>query len=93
MRFRELAQMLGIEKEKRDALREVLEALLEEEKISLSARGRYKISEAETLEGIYTANPKGFGFVAVEGREDIFIPEGEEGQALTFSSTFRNLSR
>lgn len=82
MRFRELAQMLGIEKEKRDALREVLEALLEEEKISLSARGRYKISEAETLEGIYTANPKGFGFVAVEGREDIFIPEGEEGQAL-----------
>lgn len=82
MKLKELALMLDIEKSRREELREVLEELLSEGRISLSARGKYKISEEEILEGVYTANPKGFGFVAVEGREDVFIPEGQEGGAL-----------
>ena len=46
------------------------------------------VSDAEQrrtdgLQGIYQANAKGFGFVAIEGmEEDLFIPEGMTGTAL-----------
>lgn len=39
------------------------------------SKKKSKYLEEETLEGIYTAHPKGFGFVTVEGYdEDFFIP-------------------
>ena len=40
-------------------------------------------AEESQVVGIFTAHPKGFGFVTVEGEaEDIFIPEIKVGDAL-----------
>lgn len=82
MRLREIAAFLNVEKEKREELLDVLEELITEGKVERLARGRYAKPRSELIEGIYTANPRGFGFVAIEGREDVFIPEGKEGSAL-----------
>ena len=39
-------------------------------------------SEDHIFEGVFTANPKGFGFVTVEGQEnDFFVPEKEKNGA------------
>ena len=44
--------------------------------VELTARGKYIRPQNENLTGVFTAHPKGFGFVCVEGEtEDIFIPE------------------
>lgn len=76
MKIKELAIILQVSREERPELEEVLEALLEEGKIELSKRGKYKLAEETTVTGTFISHPKGFGFVEVEGmEEDIFIPE------------------
>lgn len=83
MKIKELAIVLGVKKEEREELEQILEELLEEGKITLSKRGKYAKSEEKQLEGIFNAHPKGFGFVSIEGEaEDIFIPELRTADAL-----------
>ena len=62
MKFKELAVLLQVAKEDRDALRMILEELEEEGKIYLSKRGKYCKGEAKKLTGRYRANQRGFGF-------------------------------
>lgn len=76
MKQKELAVILQVTREERPQLEEILLALIDEGKIEVSKRGKYKRAESHTLTGVFTANPRGFGFVTVEGmEEDIFIPE------------------
>ena len=76
MKFKELAMLLQVSKDQRDALREVLESLEEDGKIYLSKKGKYCKGEAKRLTGIYRASLKGFGFVVIEGEDsDIYIDE------------------
>jgi ribonuclease R len=76
MKVKELAIVLGVKKEDRPELNRVLEELIAEGRIVCSKRGKYAKSEEKKLTGVFTAHPKGFGFVSVEGEnEDIFIPE------------------
>lgn len=83
MKIKELAIVLGVKKEERPQLEEILIELQEEGKITLSKRGKYAKSEEQQTEGIFTAHPKGFGFVTLEGEdEDIFIPEAKTAGAL-----------
>ena len=83
MKIKEIAILLQVPKEKREELREVLDALVLEGKVEISAKGKYRKAKAKFVEGIYEANPRGFGFVRVEGwTEDIFIPEEQAGNAL-----------
>lgn len=78
MKAKEIAAVLGVHKSKRGELQEVLNALLAEGKISVSEKGKYTKAEGTFLVGEFTAHPRGFGFVAVEGQdEDIFIPESQ----------------
>lgn len=58
-------------------MRLVLEALVEEGKITLSKRGKYSKGKPRVLTGTFQANARGFGFVLpdAEGEEDLFIPE------------------
>ena len=75
MKIKEIAIVLGVKKTEREELAEVLDALVADGKIAISKRGKYTKAEAKTVEGTFTAHPKGFGFVTVEGEdEDIFIP-------------------
>ncbi|GCA67822.1 ribonuclease R [Mediterraneibacter butyricigenes] len=77
MKAKEIAAVLQVSKEDREALRLVLEALVEEGKITLSKRGKYSKGKPRVLTGTFQANARGFGFVLpdAEGEEDLFIPE------------------
>lgn len=83
MKLKELAMLLDISKEERESLKEVLDALLAEGKISISNKGKYGSAGTFAIAGEFTGNKKGFGFVTVEGmEEDIFIPEEHVYNAL-----------
>ena len=76
MKLKELAMFLDVAREQRDELKEVLDVLLAEGKISLSTRGKYGPLSKELVTGVFVSNQKGFGFVQAEGREqDIYIGE------------------
>ena len=90
MRAKDMAALLQIPKGKRKDLLQVLDALEEEGKITCSKRGLYrraekKLSEEEekqVIQGTFLAHPRGFGFVEAESlEEDLFIPEGKQGEA------------
>lgn len=83
MKVKEMALMLQVERERRDELKEVLAALLEEGKVELTQKGRYVKSSGRFLTGVFTGNSRGFGFVTVEGEEDdIFIPQENTNGAM-----------
>ena len=74
MRIREIAVFLDVPKSRRGELEETLNALVEEGKIRVSGRGKYGKPQRQETAGIFMANPKGFGFVRVEGMDqDVFI--------------------
>ena len=76
MKAKEIAAVLSVPKEMRKELQEVLDELLAEGRIEVSVKGKYKKSEGKYLVGTFTAHPRGFGFVSIEGEDaDIFIPE------------------
>ena len=76
MKIKEIATVLQIPREQRGELKDVLDALVEEGKITLSKRGKYSRGHAVRLKGIFQANARGFGFVTPEeGGDDVFIPE------------------
>ncbi len=82
MKEKELAMFLQVAGEDREEFRSVLQELLAEGKLMLTARGKYMKSDGSRLTGIFISNAKGFGFVEVEGREeDLFIPEDRTGGA------------
>ena len=83
MKAKEIAIVLNVPKKQRGELMEVLDALVAEGKVEISGKGKYVKSEGKYLTGVYTAHPRGFGFVTVEGEdEDIFIPASQANGAL-----------
>lgn len=83
MKVKELAIFFGIGKNDRPELDRILEELVAEGKIELSKRGKYSKCENTKIIGVFTAHPKGFGFVTIEGEDqDIFIPADQVHGAL-----------
>ena len=83
MKAKEMAIVLNVPKSQRGELLEVLDALTADGKVEISGRGKYVKSEGKYLTGVFTAHPRGFGFVTVEGEEeDIFIPAAQTNGAL-----------
>ncbi len=83
MKAKEIAAVLNVAKEERPELALVLDELLSEGKIELTAKGRYKKADERYIVGRFTAHPRGFGFVTADGEEeDIFIPESQVNGAL-----------
>ena len=83
MKIKEIAIMLNVPKEQRRELQEVLDELVCDGKIEVSAKGKYSKAEGKYLTGTFTAHQRGFGFVTVPGEdEDIFIPEAQVNGAM-----------
>lgn len=83
MKLKELAILLNVPREDRESLKEVLDALLAEGKISVSKKGKYAKAEVFAQTGIFTAHHKGFGFVTIEGRDgDVFVAPDNTGGAM-----------
>ncbi|MDO4331097.1 MAG: ribonuclease R [Eubacteriales bacterium] len=77
MKEKELAVFMQVKPEDRAEFKRVLDSLLEEGRIALTKRGRYRQPEEKEMTGVFTSHAKGFGFVSVDGvEEDFFIPEG-----------------
>ena len=74
---------LQVPKKEKGDLREVLESLVADGKITIDVKGKFKVSDENMLVGTYIGNSRGFGFVEVEGEDqDIFIPENATKGAL-----------
>ena len=74
MKLKELAILLDVPKENREELKQVLDALMAEGKISVSKKGKYGKAEIFAQTGVFHAHPRGFGFVTIEGRDgDVFV--------------------
>lgn len=83
MKIKELAIVLGVKKDQRPQLEQILNELMTEGRIVCSKRGKFSKSEEKKITGTFQAHPKGFGFVSVGGeKEDIFIPESETNGAM-----------
>lgn len=82
MKEKELAMFLQVAKEERDELRRILNELVSEGKLMVTAKGKYKKAEGNLLVGTFISNNKGFGFVEIEGQEeDYYIPEDKTNGA------------
>ncbi len=83
IKFKEMLSILQVPRNEKEELREVLESLVAEGKITIDVKGKFKVSEANMKIGIFSGTQKGFGFVRIEGEtEDIFIPENATKGAL-----------
>lgn len=83
MKAKEMAVVLQVPKSQRGELLEVLNALVDECKLSVSKKGKYTKYEGHILVGTYIGNAKGFGFVEVEGQnEDFYITKENCGGAV-----------
>ncbi len=77
MKFKEMAGLLQVPKEERDALRLVLEDLIRDGKAELSVHGRYQLVNANLRTGTFSGTTRGFGFVLIDGEPDVFIGESD----------------
>lgn len=76
LKEKELAAFMQVAKEDREEFRKVLDALLREGKVQVTAKGKYIKPDERLLTGTFIGNAKGFGFVEIEGREeDLYVPE------------------
>mgnify|MGYP002617312923 CR=1 FL=1 len=83
MKLKELAMLLGVPKEQRKDLEEVLNELVASGKVGISKKGKYARSEVFAQTGIFSAHHRGFGFVTIEGRDgDLFVPSDDTGDAM-----------
>lgn len=76
MKEKELAVFLQVEKSDREALKEVLDALLQEGSIQISKRGYYSFARNSVTCGTFEKSRSGYGFVIPDNRsykQDIFI--------------------
>ncbi|MCR5715941.1 MAG: ribonuclease R, partial [Lachnospiraceae bacterium] len=76
MKCKELAQLMQVSQEDRAELEACLSELVLEGKLQKTVKGKYIKGDGTVAVGTFIGNPRGFGFVEVEGREeDLFISE------------------
>lgn len=85
MKEKELAIFLQVAGEDRAQLKQILEELVSEGKLTVTARGKYikgSGQAAAPIIGTFISNARGFGFVEIEGvDEDLYIPAEYVGNA------------
>lgn len=81
MKAKEMAALFQLSKPERKELQLVLDELVIEGKAEMSERGKYTACTSKLNIGVFTGHPRGFGFVSIEGEEDIFISERDRNNA------------
>ncbi len=75
MKLKDIRFLLQVSDADKKRVEEALGELINEGKIELTPKGKYKKIDSNLLVGSFIGNKKGFGFVKVEGqKEDYFIP-------------------
>ena len=83
LKFKEMVTALQVPRDEKSDLREVLESLVADGKITIDVKGKFHLSEGNVRTGTFVGTSRGFGFVTIEGEnEDIFIPENATKGAL-----------
>ena len=73
--FEELVAVLCVPDDSIDELQSILDELILEGKVVKTKKKRYMVStDAGFAGGTFRGNERGFGFVMIEGQDDIFIP-------------------
>ena len=90
MKAKEIALILNVPKNEYEDFRLILNKLLEDNKIEVNRKSKYKIvDENKYITGIFRANTKGFGFVKKENSdEEIFISDKNNKNALNGDKVF-----
>lgn len=73
MKIKELAIVLGVKKDQRPQLEQILNELMTEGRIVCSKRGKVQQIRREKDHRHVPGTPKGFGFVSVEGKRKISL--------------------
>ena len=69
LRFKELAVLLMVPKALRGELKQTLDELIKEGKITVDSSSRYRAADANKKTGVFHGTSRGFGFVSVEGEK------------------------
>lgn len=84
MKEKELAVMLQVSKQDREDFNRIMNELLAQGKVTLTKKGKFikaKHSDRELI-GTFIGHPGGFGFVELDGNEDLYIPQEHVNGAL-----------
>lgn len=73
MRLKDIRFLLQVKDADKKRVEEALNELVEEGKITVTPKGKYKKLDDKFLVGDYIGNKKGYGFVRVEGYKDRFL--------------------
>lgn len=83
LKFKEMVTVLQVPRNEKEDLREVLESLMSDGKITIDVKGKFNVSQGNVKVGTFIGTSRGYGFVEIEGEdEDIFIPESATKGAL-----------
>ena len=85
MKAKEIAGIFMVPKNKYNNFKSILDKLEKEYKIQKNRKNKYSIIDKNKyIKGTYRGNEKGYGFVIPENEEmeDIFIPRGNNNNAL-----------
>jgi ribonuclease R len=83
LKLKEFSYLLQVPPKERDELKQILDELIAEGKISITKKGKYTKLEQGLVRGMFESTARGFGFVVVEGEEeDYFIPEQDTKDAM-----------
>lgn len=81
--FKEIVGVMQVPRSEKNDLKEVLDALIHDGKITIDGKTRYKLASANLVVGTFSGTQRGYGFVVIEGeKDDIFIPENATKGAL-----------
>ncbi|MEG1458267.1 MAG: ribonuclease R [Acetivibrio sp.] len=76
IKFKEMVGILQVPRNEKEDLKQVIDSLCAEGKLSIDEKGKIKPLSGDLLTGIFCGTQKGYGFVTIEGeKDDIFIPD------------------
>lgn len=76
LKLKELCMLLGVPKNEKEDLKQMLDRMISDGQATLTANGRYMAAPPDLLTGTFSGTSRGFGFVDIDGRDsDIFISE------------------